>query len=81
MKIDVHQMLAKEALDLVIRQIDVCVKNRDPVLEVVHGFNHGVAIKARILKLSSVHHPAIIRVRSHILNPGISVIDLKVNMN
>ena len=81
MKIDVHQLMAKEAIAFVLKQIDVCIAKKDAVLEVVHGFNHGVAIKARLAKLSAQHHPAIIRVRSHIQNPGISIIDLRVSLH
>ena len=79
MKIDVHHMWVKEAMAYIMKQIDVCVDNQDSVLEVVHGFNQGVAIKSKLLRLNHEDHPAILRVRSHIHNPGISVIDLRVS--
>lgn len=80
MKIDVHSMYVEEAMDLILKQIELCVKYNDNTLEVVHGFNKGSAIKSRVLKLTSKNHPAIIRARSHIFNPGITIIDIRVNL-
>ncbi len=77
--IDVHGMHSKEAIDLIKRFIDTCYKNKETRIEVIHGCNNGTNIKHRVLKMNSKTHPAIMEVREDIINPGKSIIILRMN--
>ena len=76
-----HGLVVDQALIYIFKSINLALDHSDYVLEIMHGFNRGSAIQRRILKLSSEDHPSIVRVRSHILNPGVSIIDLKVDFD
>lgn len=45
MEIDVHGMLRQNAKKYILESIDRCYKNGDTTLKVIHGFNHGTAIR------------------------------------
>ena len=81
MKVDVHGLLVREVDPVIFKYIDLCVSRKERSLEVTHGFNKGHAIQRKVLSLTQADHPCIIRVRSHLLNPGISIIDIKVNFD
>lgn len=76
--LDLHGYQTKEAIDLIKKFIDVCYKDKETIIEVIHGFNNGVNIKSRILKMSEKTHPAIKEVRQDIINPGKTIIILKL---
>jgi DNA-nicking Smr family endonuclease len=77
MKIDVHGLRVQEAMNLIRFSIDQAVARRELTLEITHGFHGGARIQHRVLRLSAVDHPAILRVRSKIDNPGISIVELR----
>ncbi len=81
MKIDVHGMMVESALNHIFKSINLALDYQDYVLEITHGFNRGSAIQKRILQLTKDDHPSIMRVRSHVLNPGVSIIDLKISFD
>ncbi len=81
MKIDVHGLRVEAAIQHVLKSIDVALDHRDYVIEVTHGFNRGSAIQKRVLSLQQSDHAAILRVRSHLFNPGVSIIDLKIEID
>lgn len=78
--IDVHGCTVEEALEIIYNQIDYCVKNNIPNLDVVHGWDHGNKIKTRVLHLTSSFHPALLNVRENIVNNGISTITIKTKL-
>ncbi len=81
MKIDVHGMRVEAAIKHIIKSIDIALDHRDYVVEITHGFNRGSAIQKRVLSLQQKDHPSILRVRSHLTNPGISIIDLRIEID
>ena len=77
--IDVHGFQTKEALDLIVKFIDKCYKEKETMIEVIHGCNRGTNIKHRVLKMNSEKtHPAIKEVRQDVINPGKTIIILKM---
>lgn len=78
--IDVHGLNTKEALESIKKFIDKCYKEKETRIEVIHGCNNGTNIKHRVLKMSAEKtHPAIKEVREDILNPGKTIIILKMS--
>lgn len=77
MKIDVHGLRVHEALGMIMKTIDAAVARRDLTVEITHGFHGGARIQHRVLQLTACDHPAILRVRSKIDNPGISIVELR----
>jgi DNA-nicking Smr family endonuclease len=77
--IDVHGYQTKEALDLIVKFIDKCYKEKETRIEVIHGCNNGTNIKHRVLKMNDqkTHH-AIKEVREDVINPGKTIIILKM---
>ncbi len=77
--IDVHGLTTKEALDQIKKFIDICYKDKETRIEVIHGCNNGTNIKHRVLKMNSEKtHPAIKEVREDIINPGKTIIILNM---
>lgn len=78
--IDVHGLNTKEALEQIKKFIDRCYKDKESRIEVIHGCNNGTNIKHRVLKMGPEKtHPAIKEVREDILNPGKTIIILKMS--
>ena len=77
--IDVHGLNTKEALEQIKKFIDRCYKDKESRIEVIHGCNNGTNIKHRVLKMNDqkTHH-AIKEVREDVLNPGKTIIILKM---
>ncbi len=78
--IDVHGLTLDNALATIYRRIEYCYSHNIAFLEVIHGYEHGNKIKTRVSKLTGGFHPAIISVREHLNNNGISVISLKTHI-
>lgn len=77
--IDVHGLNAKEAIEQIIKFIDRAYKENETRIEVVHGYNNGTNIKHRVLKMNDKKtHPAIKEVREDVINPGKTIIILKM---
>lgn len=77
--IDVHGLKTQEAIDSIKKFIDRCYKDNETRIEIIHGCNNGTNIKHRVLKMNSEKtHPAIKEVREDIINPGKSIIILKM---
>ena len=45
MKLDVHNLFLKDALDEIIVKLDECRELGDNTLEIIHGYKHGSTIK------------------------------------
>lgn len=71
--IDVHGLYVDEAMQVVRDKIAKVPKTIEKIV-VVHGYNHGTAIKDAMRRL---HSPRIREVTPSILNPGETVIWLK----
>ena len=79
--IDVHGLNAKEAIEQIIKVIDRAYKDNQTRIEVVHGCNNGTNIKHRVLKMNDKKtHPAIKEVREDVINPGKTIIILKMSV-
>lgn len=78
--LDVHGLNTKEAIESIKKYIDYCYKIKETRIEIIHGCNNGTSIKHRVLKMSAEKtHPAIKEVREDILNPGKTIIILKMS--
>ncbi|MBA7641328.1 hypothetical protein ES703_49005 [subsurface metagenome] len=45
MKLNVHNLFLKDALDDIMVRFDECRDLRDNTLEIIHGYKHGTRIK------------------------------------
>ncbi len=45
MKLNVHNLFLKDALDEIMVKLDECKELGDTILEIIHGYKHGTKIK------------------------------------
>lgn len=45
MKLDVHDLFLKDAIDEILIKLDECEELGDKTLEVIHGYKHGTRIR------------------------------------
>jgi len=45
MKLNVHNLFLKDALDEIMVKLDECRELGDTTLEIIHGYKHGTTIK------------------------------------
>lgn len=81
MEINVHGLTLMEAKQVIQKAVQEAIRKNDSSLLINHGFNHGNKIKTMVLNDHSISHPLIIRRRSHLLNPGVTIFDLKVEFD
>ena len=67
--IDVHGMKAKDAI-LFIKNVIACHHREQCILEIVHGFNHGTAIKDTIRQQKLTNRSYLIETDDR--NPGLT---------
>ena len=77
MKVDVHNLNVKEAIDLIRLEIKKAYSLKITQIEVVHGFNKGSAIKKRLQDLKD---PLINHMIVKPGNPGVTLINIKMKL-
>lgn len=80
LRIDLHHYRVEAAYDLLMRKIDEAISQKIYVIEVIHGYNHGNALRTMVQSLTKEDHPDILRVRLGLSNSGTSYIDLKMSV-
>ena len=79
-EIDVHGLTVAQAKSLIESTLNYAVRKKELSIAVIHGFHEGNRIKT-MLHNNGITHPSIIRVRSKIDNPGITIIDLRMKID
>lgn len=77
MKVDVHNLSVKEAIELVRLEIKKAYNLKITQIEVIHGFNKGAAIKKRLQELKD---PLINYMMVKPSNPGSTLINIKMKL-
>lgn len=82
MQIDLHSFSLKEAKEIIIKNINYCIKNNISTLEIIHGYNNGSKIKNYLKTSQSLinNYPEIKEIIPDLINSGKSIIYFKIKI-
>ena len=82
MQIDLHSLTLIKAKEIIINNIEYCIKNNIYSLEIIHGYNNGDKIKTYLKKNKSLKekYPEIKEILPDLLNSGKTIIYFNIKI-
>lgn len=82
MQIDLHSFNLKDAKEVIIKNIEYCIKNNISTLTIIHGFNNGTKIKNFLQNSKSLkqNYQEIKEIQSDLLNSGKTTIYFNIKI-